>query len=100
MAEKKELTVEEKLQKELNSLKRDNKKLQKEVVELAKNSGPIKYTEASIHIEYELDDTKKIKVGLSRLVGNSTPEEAHENLYLTTLQSLGNIIDITEYEEK
>ena len=91
--EKKELTELEKAQKEIKSLKRENKKLNKDLLELVKNSGPIKFTEADAGIDYALDNQKILRLGLKGLVGNSTPIEAHSAILVEVMKSLGSIVE-------
>jgi len=93
---------ENNVEKEIKSLKRENKKLQKDIIDVVKdNSNIITYKEGIVSISYKLDENKEIGLSLSaNFTKNVSPEELHEKLYLKLLQSLNNIIEISVVNDK
>ena len=81
------------LQKEIKSLKRENKQLNKDLLEVAKNSGPIKFTEAQAGIDFMIDEQKVIRLNLSGMVGNATPAQAHSELFVEVMKSLETMVE-------
>lgn len=99
--EKKKKTPIQKRDDEIKSLKRDIKKLNKQLLNEAKKSSieGVELIEASANIEYEIDSNKKIRLGITGKIATNNPREAHEILYLKLLESLTNIVDMTVNEE-
>lgn len=86
------------LKDELGKLKRENKQLQKQIIEEVKKSSVMEgmeLIEASMGINYAIDDTKSVNLGLKAKIATSNPTEAHEILYLKLLTSLESIIQLT-----
>ena len=81
------------LRDEVKTLKKENKRLNAELLKLAKNSGPIVYTSASVGIDYQIDNVRNIKLGLDGNVANTTPTEAHRKLFVELRTSLANLIE-------
>lgn len=80
---------------EIKQLKKENAKLRKEIVSIATNRAILVCNEAQVKLEYELDDTKRIMVGLSAKIGKQEPDTILEALYIKTLKSLENLISLT-----
>jgi hypothetical protein len=77
-------------------LKKENKKLLNENKKLKTQKQP--FTEASMSIEYLIDDNKKIIIGAKSKIVDSV-ETTHEMLYFKLLSSLENVINITVGKE-
>lgn len=91
---------EDKIEKEIKSLKRENKKLQKDIIDVVKeNSNIITYKEGTVSIQYMLDEYRTITLGLTANISKGiSPEQIHEEIYLKLIQSLTNIIEKTVEE--
>jgi len=86
------------IEETLKDKTKENRKLKKENDEL-KKAPKSPYTEASMTIEYMIDDSKKITLGATSKIVDSL-DNTHELLYFNLLGSLRNIIILTTGKEE